>query len=368
MRRRRIKKEMIFLHKKIHKTVVKYFIMTVLIIILLSSSVHFMANYSGAGFACAQNANALGQLMFSNKVDERLCTEPPSRVDDFKLGPKTQLIEPIVLNTKFKYREVQMLIRLFIGAVAEAIDYKIKAADEPYIYDVGKKIIAKEIDEAQAMKYTWEGENQIFEAIDSFFAARSDKFSKKSQVDRRKLFNLVCEGPIYKTGTVVSITPAAAAKGYTVTPLPVSPFPPGHPYAGYNIYMCGTRGIWYFRNAVRRNLDAIKADLLKEDAELNASAGIGKVAADKVVEKAADIKTLSEMFKLLRYNGLADAKITDEKHYEASDIALDPGFNSLTRNTGDMINALKMSGFSVPGDKIDTYKKLWQVYSTPEAE
>lgn len=328
----------------------------------------FMPFFFTAGQAFAQNIAALGQLMFSNKIDERLCTEPPSKVDDFKLGPKTELIEPIILNTKFKYRETQMLIRLFIGAVAEAIGYQIKAADEPYIYDVGKKIIAKEIDEALAMKYSWEGENQIFEAIDSFFAARSERFSKKSPVDRRKLFNLVCEGPIYRTGTPVSITPAAAAKGYTVTPLAASPFPPGHPYAGYNIYMCGTRGVWYFRNAVRRNIDAIKADLLKEDAQLDAASAIGKVAADKVVEKAADIKTLSEMFKLLRYNGLAEAKLADEKHYEASDIAFDPGFDSLTRNTGDMLNSLKMSGFSVPGDKIDTYKKLWQVYSTPEAE
>jgi hypothetical protein len=363
---------MIVLFKKIYKTIFKSAAVrvsaTIIFLFLFIFFFLFTLFFFAAGHALAQNANALGQLMFSNKIDERLCTEPPSKVDDFKLGPKTQLIEPIVLNTKFKYREVQMLIRLFIGAVAEAIGYQIKAADEPYIYDVGKKIIAKEIDEAQAMKYTWEGENQIFEAIDSFFAARSDKFSKKSQVDRRKLFNLVCEGPIYRTGTPVSITPAAAAKGYTVTPLAASPFPPGHPYAGYNIYMCGTRGVWYFRNAVRRNIDAIKTDLLKEDAQLNAATGIGKVAADKVVEKAADIKTLSEMFKLLRYNGLAEAKFADEKHYEASDIALDPGFNSLMRNTGDMINALKMSGFSVPGDKIDTYKKLWQVYSTPEAE
>lgn len=308
----------------------------------------------------------IGKIMFSTKVDERLCTEPPSKIEDFRLGPNTALIEPVVLATKFKYAEVQVIIRLFFGAVAAAIGYQIKKDDEPYIYDVGKKIIAAEIDEALAMKYTWNGENQIFEAIDSFFAARSERYSKKSAVDRRKLFNLVSEGPIYKTGTPVALLPAAAARGFTITVLP-TPFPAGHPYSGYDIYMCGPRGVWYFRDAVRRNIDSIKADLLKEDAELSAAEG-GRVSPDKVVAKSAELKTLAEVFKFLRANGQPEPKLADEKRFETSDIAAEREFESLKQNTGDLINTLKMSGYSVTADRIELYKKLWQTYSKPENE
>lgn len=309
----------------------------------------------------------IGKVMFSTKIDERLCTEPPSRVEDFRLGPNSALIEPIITAKKFKYSEIQIIIRLFFSAVASAIGYNIKKDDEPYIYDAGKKMIAGEIDEALSGKYTWNGENQIFEAIDSFFAARSENYSKKSAVDRRKLFNLISEGPIYKTGTPVSLTSGASAKGYTVTPLASSPFPAGHPYAGYNIYMCGPRGVWYFRDAVRRNIDQIKASIMQEDAELKAEKG-GKVSPEKVVEKAAEIKTLAEMVKLLRVNGVADPKLADDKYFETNDIASDVNYNSLTQNTGDMVNTLKMSGYSVPVEKIDLYKKLWTIYSMPEKE
>ncbi len=328
----------------------------------------FVINFSGDKCAYAQlpalSADTIAKAMFSSKVDERLCTEPPSRIEDFKLGPQSALLVPVVTATKFKYGEIQVIIRLFFGAVAQAIGYTIKKEDEPHIYEAGKKMIASEIDEALSMKYTWNGENQIFETIDSFFAARSERYSKKSTIDRRKLFNIVSEGPIYKTGTPVSLTPAAAAQGNSVTPLG-SAFPPGHPYAGYTIYMSGPRGVWYFRDAVRRNITAINAALQNEDAELNAGKG-GKVSPDKVVAKAADIKTLSEMMKLLRLNGAAEAKLADDKYFEASDISNDNSFDSLTQNSGDIVNSLKMSGYSVPAENIELYKKLWTIYSTPE--
>jgi len=328
----------------------------------------FVINFTQDKCAYAQmpalNADTIAKAMFSAKVDERLCTEPPSRVDDFKLGVQSALFVPIVTATKFKYSEIQVIVRLFFGAVAAAIGYQIKKEDEPHIYEAGKKMVASEIDEALSLKYTWNGENQIFETIDSFFAARSERYSKKSAVDRRKLFNIISEGPIYKTGTPVSLTPAAAAQGNSVTPLG-SAFPPGHPYAGYTIYTCGPRGVWYFRDAVRRNITAINAALQNEDAQLDAGKG-GKVSPDKVVAKAAGIKTLAEMMKLLRLNGAAEAKLAFDKHFEASDISNDNSFDSLTQNSGDIVNSLKMSGYSVPAENIDLYKKLWTIYSTPE--
>ena len=290
----------------------------------------------------------------------RLEKTPPYRNDDFGLMIENDLLEPIaedlIKTTKFEYKNMKGLLSLAFEVAAKYLGYKIKNEDEAYLSETVKRILAISIDESKLDNgspvtpdsYTLNVENQIFECFDSFFGPRSDVYLKRSAIERRQMFNVIADDPIYPNNT----------SGAKITF--AGKFPEGHPYSGYSIYKCAKpRFLWYVRYSIKNNVSVFKEGLAKEDA------AIGKPKKDDG-GAISDMKTMGEMFKVLRTQGKGQ-KILKESVFEQADISGNEGFANLKKtNTGDMLNEMKMSGYTINRESSAIYNKLWENFSNSE--
>lgn len=286
--------------------------------------------------------------------------KPPYQGDHFGLGGNN-LIEGAIAGMKFSYEDMNSLLTFGFDIIAKYLGYKIKEEDKPFVQQAVKKIMAVDLDDNRAGKFTWAAENQIFECIDAFFAPRSRTYSTRTPIERRKIFNIISDGPIYPSGTPV-------VPRYANDIRPLVNFPAGHPYAGYSIYFSSKpRFMWFLRNAIRNNKESIEAGLRKDEAAMAVAGPLGNnMTPEKLAGVIEKLRTLNEMMKLIRGNTKSQKNVLKENYFESNDVAKNPKFSETKReNAGEMLGRLKSSGYSVPPESATQYNKIWQNLSVP---